>query len=230
VAVKFGDKYGKLKPLKVVGTSKNRNKIWECLCDCGNLISISTGSLTTGNTKSCGCLHKESLQKHGEKARILNKYDLTGEYGIGYTSKGEEFYFDLEDYDKIKKYTWNYNQEKYVQSSPFGKILKMHRIIMNAPKGKVVDHINHTTYDNRKKNLRICEHFENRINSKTYSNNTSGRKGVYWDKTRNKWMVLITVNKKTIHIGRFYEFEDAVKARELAEDKYHGEFKNIEIK
>ena len=35
-----------------------------------------------------------------------NKYDLTGKFGIGYTSKGEEFYFDLEDYDKIKNHLW----------------------------------------------------------------------------------------------------------------------------
>ena len=42
-----------------------------------------------------------------------NVYDLSGEYGIGYTLKGEEFYFDLEDYDKIKDYCWHINK-KYV--------------------------------------------------------------------------------------------------------------------
>ena len=39
-----------------------------------------------------------------ETFKKYNTYDLSGEYGIGYTSKGEEFYFDLDDYDKIKDY------------------------------------------------------------------------------------------------------------------------------
>ena len=90
--------------------------------------------------------------------------------------------------------------------------------------GKTVDHINHKPYDNTKLNLRVCEHFENIVACKTYSNNTSGRKGVCWDKTRKKWTVSITINKKTHHIGRFDDFDEAVRAREDAEKKYHGEF------
>jgi len=97
-------------------------------------------------------------------------------------------------------------------------------LIMNSTGDKVVDHIDHITFNNRKYNLRICEHFENHINSKTYSNNTSGRKGVGWDKSRNKWIASITYNKKQMHLGRFEEFEDAVKAREEAEEIYHKEF------
>lgn len=42
--------------------------------------------------------------KGGKKNKRYNRYDLTGEYGIGYTNQGVEFYFDLEDYDKIKEY------------------------------------------------------------------------------------------------------------------------------
>lgn len=188
------------------------------------MINVSSASLTTGNTKSCGCLLAESLRKMGEASRKLNEYDLSGEYGIGYTTKGEEFYFDLEDYDKIKGYTWSYNEDGYLITSPFGKIIRMHMLIMDSTGENDVDHRNHITHDNRKFNLRVCEHFKNIIHSKTYSNNTSGRKGVYWDKSRNKWMALLTHNKKTKHLGRFDNFEDAVRAREIAEEKYHGEF------
>lgn len=160
----------------------------------------------------------------GEKMRKLNKYDLTHDYGIGYTSNGETFYFDLEDYDLIKKYTWRLNEHGYAVSVCFGKTIRMHILIMNPENGYVVDHINHNTSDNRKINLRVIRHYQNITYAKTYSNNTSGRKGVYYDKSRNKWMVLITYNKKTYHIGRFDNFDDAVKARENAERSIHKEF------
>jgi hypothetical protein len=223
--VEANKKYGKLTTLYKNGRSKNRNIIWHCRCDCGKELDVPSGSLTTGNTRSCGCLLKETARKNGIKSRKLNKYDLSGDYGIGYTTNGEPFYFDKEDYELIKNYTWSYNPEKYVQSSPFGKILKMHILIMSPPKGKVVDHINHITFDNRKVNLRVCERYQNSINTLTYKNNTSGRKGVYWDKARNKWMVCITANKKTYNLGRYDDFDEAVRVREEAEEKYHKEFR-----
>lgn len=100
----------------------------------------------------------------------------------------------------------------------------MHILVMNSDGEHRVDHINHKTYDNRKSNLRIIEHYQNITYSKTYRNNTSGRKGVYWDKNRNKWMSTITYNKKTIHLGRFEKFEDAKEARIKAENEIHKEF------
>ena len=222
----IGKIFGKLTVLEKTEDRYFRSIVWKCECSCENktIVYVSTPSLNSGNTQSCGCLHAESMKTMGESVRILNEYDLSGEYGIGYTSKNEPFYFDLEDYDLIKKYTWRYNEDGYLTTQPFGKIIRMHMLIMDSNGENDVDHKNHVTYDNRKFNLRICEHFENIIHSKTYSNNTSGRKGVYWDKSRNKWMVLLTHNKKTEHLGRFDNFEDAVNAREIAEAKYHGEF------
>lgn len=222
---KKDEKYGKLKAIEIVGKTKQGSIVWKCLCDCGNFIDVSSNSLITGNTKSCGCLHSESLKIMGISLRKLNTYDLSGDFGIGYTSKNEPFYFDLEDYEKIKNYTWSYNDQEYVVSHPFGKSLRMHVLIMNPHPGNDIDHVHHVRYDNRKENLRECEHFENIVSSKTYSNNKSGRKGIFWDEERKKWLVSITVNKRNIYLGRFKEYSDAVKAREEAEDKYHKEFK-----
>ena len=223
--VEANKKYGKLTTLYKNGRSKNRNIIWHCRCDCDNELDVPTASLTSGNTQSCGCLRIERIKETGKKNRNLNHYDLSGEYGIGYTHKNEPFYFDIEDYNLIKEYTWTINSDGYVYSIPNGRVIKMHMLIMSPPKGKVVDHINHITFDNRKSNLRICEHYQNRINSLPYKNNTSGRKGVYWDKTRNKWMVCITANKKTYTLGRYDDFDEAVRVREEAEEKYHKEFR-----
>lgn len=222
--IKIGEHYGKLVPVYISGKAKNRNNLWHCKCDCGNEIDVSSTSLSSGNTRSCGCLRADVSRLNGERIRKLNRYDLSGEYGIGYTSKEEPFYFDKEDYDIIKKYTWSYNPDKYVVSFPFGKLIRMHMLVMGSDGSKDVDHINRITYDNQKKNLRICEHYENIIHSKTRTDNTSGRKGVYWDKSRQKWMVSITANKKTIFLGRFDSYEDAVSARIVAENKFHKEF------
>ena len=57
-----------------------------------------------------------------------------------------------------------------------------------------------------------------------FSNNTSGHKGVTFDKSRNKWMAHIKLNGKHKTLGRFVKFEDAVKARKEAEEKYFGEY------
>lgn len=95
---------------------------------------------------------------------------------------------------------------------------------------KDVDHVFHNLEDCRKENLRICEHYENIISSKTRSDNTSGKKGVSYDSERNKWIASITRNKKTYFLGRFSNFEDAVKARENAEKIYHKEYNYIDTK
>ncbi len=139
----------------------------------------------------------------------------------------------MSDYDIIKKYHWSEKGDTgYVVTKVWNNnrpsSLSLHRLIMQENGFDInnhdIDHKNHRTYDNRKENLRICEHYQNIVATKTYANNTSGRKGVSWDKSRNKWTVSITVNKKTYHIGRYDNFEDAVKAREEAEETYHQEF------
>ena len=55
--------------------------------------------------------------------------------------------------------------------------------------------------------------------------NTSGCVGVYWNTQRNKWYAQITVNKKTISLGYFYNKADAIKARKDAEIKYFGKYR-----
>lgn len=214
--------------------------ICECNCDEHNKI-ITTGSqLKSGKTKSCGCLKKEKTAqlsiksqpvasaKASEINKKYNKYDLTGEYGIGYTFKGEEFYFDLEDYDLIKDYCWHINNTGYVQTYVYtnGKqtCIRMHRLVMNAHPGTIIDHKKHNTNDNRKQVLRMANDNTNMFNHVTYANNTSGATGVNWDKDHKQWRARIWALGKTYHLGRFDNFNDAVDARRAAEQKYFGEF------
>lgn len=151
------------------------------------------------------------------------------EYIVQSKTHGEfKVLLDDEDYEKIIKMgKWcvrkakNRNNLYYFQHRIDKKTrIEMHRFILNCPKGKYVDHINHNTLDNRKANLRICSNADNLRNGKIRVNNTSGINGVCFDKSRNKWIVHIRVNYKKIYLGRFDDIEEAKKARKKAEEKY----------
>ena len=104
-----GQKFGRWTVLERVANDKYGNAMWLCECSCDNKTTsvVSGHSLRLGLSRSCGCARAESCSKvitkyNKETKKKYNTYDLSGEYGIGYTSNGEEFYFDLEDYQKIK--------------------------------------------------------------------------------------------------------------------------------
>ena len=88
----------------------------------------------------------------------------------------------------------------------------------------LVDHRNHDTTNNRRYNLRIATRTQNNTNVKLRTDNSSGVAGVNWNKESNQWVVRISVNKKRIYLGRYNSFEDAVKVRKQAEEKYFGEW------
>ena len=183
---------------------------------------LTTSQITGLRVLSCGCLRAENVSKASKK---YNTYDLSGEYGIGYTSKGKEFYFDLEDYDKIKDYCWHIDSNGYVLShDEHNNQIRLHRIILEVNADMVVDHINHITIDNRKNNLRIVKQSNNCMNHCLSKNNTSGVSGVTWNKYHNKWDVRIKFGRKSIFIGYYNNFNDAVYARKQAEEKYFGEY------
>lgn len=92
----------------------NEKQKWKCKCDCGNYCFVSGTALRKNQTKSCGCLNLEKLIERNHNKKIYNIYDLSGEYGIGYDLKGNEFYFDIADYDLIRDYTWRVNNKGYV--------------------------------------------------------------------------------------------------------------------
>ena len=188
------------------------------------MIVVGGDNLKSGSTKSCGCLAKEIRSKIHKK---YNQYDLSGEYGIGWTSNtNEEFYFDLEDYDKIKNYCWLKGNNGYIFTHlKNNKILYLHRCIMNAiDTNEVVDHIKHNLLDNRKAVLRKCTQEQNVMNTKLKNHNSSGITGVWYHNLRNKWVAEIEVDKQKIYLGLFSDINDAIKTRKAAEEKYFGEY------
>ena len=145
-----------------------------------------------------------------------------------YLTKGKVAIVDKEDYEKVIQYTWNYGKHGYASTSLCNpkRMLLMHRLIINAPDNKHVDHIDGNTLNNCKSNLRLCSVIENcRHRTKLSSHNTSGKTGVDFDKKSNKWRSRITINKQEKIIGYYDCYADAILARMDAEDKYFKEFK-----
>ena len=136
---------------------------------------------------------------------------------------------DAEDYDRLNKYKWHAlkGQRNYYARNhrPNGTVL-MHRVILNAPRGLVVDHINHNGLDNRKRNLRLCTAAQNSQNRRprTRPNKTSKYKGVTFDKNRNRFAAYIKHNKKAYFLGRFKDETDAAKAYDKKAKELFGQF------
>lgn len=223
-----GMKFGRLTVIEFAEQRRSKGgsskRYWKCECNCKEktIVYHSTQNLIKGHALSCGCYKKEVASKS-------NVYDLNGSFGIGYTSNGKAFYFDLEDYEKIKEYCWCFNSKGYLHAnSKMGdnSDVLLHRLVTNCPDGLMPDHIGGelSRFDNRKSNLRISTSIENAQNKPLKKNNKSGFTGVSWSKSNQKWIASIQVNKNKIYLGSFKLKEDAIKARKIAEDKYFGEY------
>lgn len=207
---------------------------WICKCICGKMTSSTADSLRNKGVKSCGCARSKKLKP---KRRKKNNYDLSGEYGIGWTTNtNEEFYFDLEDYDLIKDFTWsNSNPKKYghlVSTKMNSENVKkervnFHRLVFDCSNGMVIDHINHNRLDNRKENLRMATIQQNAINT-TKSNRRSNSEfiGIYkrFRKTDGVmvWYSILRTNGECKYLGSHTSIESAIVARLKAEKEYFG--------
>ena len=90
-------KFGKLTVLERVNDkihpSGQHSVMWKCQCECGNIITTSSANLRNNHTMSCGCYREKRLYESRKK---YNKYDLSNDYGIGIDSKGNYFYFRIQ--------------------------------------------------------------------------------------------------------------------------------------
>ena len=139
---------------------------------------------------------------------------------------------DDEDIYKINKYKWTLKKNKYtyyVCTYIKGRPLFMHRVITNASKGEICDHINHDGLNNMKSNLRLCTKAENNRNNLKHCKSSSKYKGITYDKKNKKYRAVIWYNYKFIHLGRYINEIDAARAYNLAAEKYHKEFACLNV-
>jgi hypothetical protein len=144
---------------------------------------------------------------------------------------------DDSDYERINRWKWSAHSNKgkwyavrFVGTWPLQECIRMHRTILDAPAGVLIDHRDGDGLNNTRSNLRLCNTIQNAQNRNKQINNTSGYKGVSWAKWANSYRAQIWDNTKKIHLGYFKNAEDAARAYDVAAQKYHGEFAVLNFK
>lgn len=183
--------------------------------------------------------NKAMSTKTNRTYRKNNDYNNHIDYVIIYDDYGNSCIVDADDYDFLKNWYWRMNAKGYwvtnsKQNDGYDKsTLRMHQLVAERKYGKYdttsifPDHLSRNKSDNRKCNLILKSNADNMKNRSISKANTSGKTGVYYSKDNNKWIAQISINYKTINLGEYTRFEDAVEARLTAEKKYGFTCDNI---
>jgi len=134
---------------------------------------------------------------------------------------------DADDYQRLAKHKWHCRKAKnnfYAFRRKDRNKVAMHREILKAPKGMVVDHIDGNGLNNRKSNLRLCTASQNARNRRPNRVSSSKYKGVSLHKRDKKWDVQIICNGKRTRIGRFDNEIEAALAYDRKAEELFGEF------
>lgn len=110
----------------------------------------------------------------------------------------------------------------YFQIYINGETKWLHRVIIKAKKGQIVDHINQDKKDNRRANLRLVSKSENNYNSSKRKHSKFGR-GITFDKYGNRFRACISYNNKTLKLGSFSNVTDAKRAYNKKAKEIYGD-------
>lgn len=148
-------------------------------------------------------------------------------------TQGKIALVDDEDFERLSRFKWHVRLRGNIiyaaRSCPIGngkyRRMPMHREVLRlAGATPIIDHRDLNGLNNQKSNIRICTHEQNRQNKGPLVTNTSGIKGVSWDKKNKRWVSHICCHGKQRNLGRFSDKESATIAYNSAALKLHGEF------
>jgi len=142
---------------------------------------------------------------------------------------------DDEDFERLNGFNWHLSKRStghfyVVRSNVNGRKnikIYLHRDVMNAKKGEIVDHKDRDVLNNQKSNLRFCTQSQNLMNRERPKSCSRNFRGVY--KIRDRWFASIKRDGKTISLGGFSTERDAAIAYNNSAKSLHGEFATLNI-
>ena len=170
-------------------TGKGLNYLFRCRClRCGNTAVRSAGQINHKKSDRC------------ENCPPMYNFVIHGDTAEGTLPSGVSFLIDTEDIPKVEKIFWRFNKkEGYIVTNGS---FKLHRYLLDITDEKIiVDHISRDRLDNRKRNLRIVNAFQNTCNHSMLSSNRTGYIGVYFSKHSQRYEVKVGYNRKRIKLG-----------------------------
>jgi hypothetical protein len=146
-------------------------------------------------------------------------------------TRGYKAVVDNEDYDVVSPYRWypvlDDNGRVYAVTRVNGTVTLMHRLILNAPKGTDVDHVDRDGLNNRRYNIRLATKEQNAHNTAPRLGGSSPFKGVSLSANGNRWRACIWLNGRQTHLGYFDSEEKAAEAYNVAAKENFGEFARL---
>ncbi len=195
-----GQRFGKLVAVKPTQHRTPKGAVvWLCRCDCGNEVLAPLPQLTQGYKKSCGCLGNPPVKDNIGKR--FGQLTVTGYWG-----KKDGMHRWECTCDCGKTTIAGQTQLQSGKTKSCG-CLQAKMVTENM---KFVDGTSVTRLEKAGKRL--------------VSTNTSGYTGVYFNRRTQKWTAQIGFKGKLHYLGSYSKIEDAVKARQKAENRIYGEF------
>lgn len=199
----IGERFGKLIVIEQVPSDKSGNRKWRCLCDCGGEHIATTGNLRSGRTTNCGCKKSPDLTgKVYGKLTVIGRSDKRNPRGARTTPMWKCHCACGAITYKATDTLTNPN-ESMCQSCQGLYAAENARKSAGYVGGTQITRI---------RNMELT------------AANTSGCRGVYYDKKTNKYRARLKFRGKIMNFGSYSKFEDAVAARKAAEDEYFGAF------
>ncbi len=189
--------------LKIITFNIDKNA-WECLCDCGNVKYYTSRQLQINKPKSCGCLRSQNLV--GRIFERLTVKERTTERDNNYN-----VYYLCECKCGATKLVTAVGLLKGGVKSCGCLPAEL-----GSESGKIL----------AQKTIEACIENTNvrNLTMRMPRNNTSGIKGVTWDKSKGKWLAQISFKKHHYYLGRYDTKEEAAEVRKIAEEKIFGDF------
>lgn len=144
--------------------------------------------------------------------------------------KNHKAIVDDSDYRTLSAYSWSLDKDGYAHGyAHVNSVLKrvfMHRYILSAQPGEIVDHIDRNRLNNTRQNLRVCNSSLNQANrSKNFIRKYGEKfKGVYWRPEKKAFVSSIRINGKFKYLGLFKDENSAAQAYNQAAQSIFGDF------